>query len=327
MLRRRTVLRHAAVGLAGLCLATASTRPAWSQTLEQPVRIIFPFAAGGVGDALGRMMAEYLRPVAGRAVIVENRTGAAGRLGVQAVKNAQPDGSTLLLTPIAPISVYPHFYKDLGYDPFTDLEPLSQLATFEFALAVSKRVPAKSLAELAKWLAANPNEQAFATPGAGTLPHFLALKFGELSGLKLRHVSYKGSAAAVQDLVAGQLPFVVTSTSDFAPHHAAGTIRVLATSAPQPFIPNIPTFEQGGFKLSGNGWYAMYATAKTPASILDKYSKALADGIKLPETRKRLIAMGFQPTGTTRQRLAELQKADHAFWGPIIKASGFTPQQ
>lgn len=322
-----TRTRFIAVALAAAAVSPLATRDAVAQSLEQPVRIIFPFAAGGVGDALGRMMAEHLRPVAKRPVIVENRTGAAGRIGVQAVKNATPDGTMLLLTPIAPISVYPHFYKELGYDPFKDLEPLSQLTTFEFALASAKRVPATTLKELVEWLKANPKEQTFATPGAGTLPHFLALKLGDIVGLKLQHVSYKGSAAAVQDLVSGQLPFVVTSTSDFAPHHAAGTIRVLATSAPQPFIPGVPTMEQAGFKLSGNGWYAMYATAKTPAAILDQYSKALADGVKSEETRKKLVAMGFQPTGTTRQELSVIQKRDHEFWGPIIKSSGFSPKQ
>ena len=316
--------------LAGLTAAGTvhrlSSSGATAQTSDT-IRIVFPFAAGGVGDALGRLMGEHLKAATGKAVIVENRTGAAGRIGVQAVRAAAPDGTVLLLTPIAPISIYPHFYKELGYDPFTDLEPLSQLATFEFALAVSKRVPATSLKELVAWLHANPGEQSFATPGAGTLPFFFALQFGAVSGLKLRHVSYRGSAAAVQDLVSGQLPFVITSTGEFAEHHKAGSVRVLATSEPQPFVPGIPTFEEAGYKLGGNGWYAMYAPARTPPAILDLYGKALADGVNAAETRTRLIAMGLQPTGTTRQRLAQIQTADSEFWGPIIKASGFVPEQ
>ena len=314
-------------GLASIAALAAASRPAQAQVGEQPIRIIFPFAAGGVGDVLGRIMAEHLRAAINKPVILENRTGAAGRIGVQAVKAAPPNGMVLLLTPIAPISVYPHFYNRLEYDPFTDFEPLSQLATFEFALAVAKRVPAGTLEELVAWLTANPKEQSFGTPGAGTLPYFFALQFGEKSGLKLTHAIYRGSAAAVADLVAGQIPFVVTSTSDFIEQHRAGLVRVLATSEKQPFIAGIPTFEESGFAIRGNSWYAMYAPAKTPAAILDQYSGILAAGVNTPETRQRLVAMGFQPTGTTRARLAEIQQADSEFWRPIIKASGFLPQQ
>lgn len=315
--------RHLLAGLAGVLAAG----PARAQVGEQPIRIIFPFAAGGVGDVLGRIMAEHLRAALNRPAIIENRTGAAGRLGVQAVKAAAPNGSVLLLTPIAPISIYPHFYPQLEYEPFTDLEPLSQLVTFEFALAVAKRVPATSLAELVAWLKAHPNEQSFATPGPGTLPYFFALQFGKTAGLSLSHVSYRGSAAAVQDLIAGQIPLVVTSTSDFAEPHKAGLIRVLATSEPQPFIPGIATFREAGFDMRGNGWYGMYAPARTPPALLDQLSQALANGVNAPETKARLIGMGFQPTGTTRARLAEIQKADSEFWKPIIVASGFRPQQ
>ncbi len=177
------------------------------------------------------------------------------------------------------------------------------------------------------WLKANPSEQNFATPGPGTLPYFFAQQFGKTAGLSLSHVSYRGSAAAVQDLIAGQIPLVVTSTSDFAEPHKAGLIRVLATSEKQPFIPGIPTFQEAGFDMRGNGWYAMYAPARTPAALLDQYSSALAAGVNAPETKERLIGMGFQPTGTTRARLAEIQKADSEFWRPIILASGFRPQQ
>jgi tripartite-type tricarboxylate transporter receptor subunit TctC len=281
--------RHLLAGLASMLVAG----PARAQIAEQPIRIVFPFAAGGVGDVLGRIMAEHLRAALNRPAIVENRTGAAGRLGVQAVKAAPPNGSVLLLTPIAPIAIYPHFYPQLEYDPFTDLEPLSQLATFEFALAVAKRVPAASLRELVNWLKGNPSEQNFATPGPGTLPYFFAQQFGKTSGLSLSHVSYRGSAAAVQDLVAGQIPLVVTSTSDFAEPHKAGLIRVLATSEKQPFIPGIPTFQEAGFDMRGNGWYAMYAPARTPAALLDQYSSALAAGVNAPETKERLIGIGF----------------------------------
>lgn len=321
MLRRKLICCLAAVAV-----ATAG-HDAAAQSLDQPVRIIFPFAPGGSGDALGRMMADALRPVANRPVIVENRTGAAGRIGVQAVKNGPPDGSMLLLTPVAPISIYPHFYPELGYDPFKDLEPVSQQCTFDFAVAAAKRTGAQSLKDLVAWMKANSNEQSFASPGAGTLPFFIGLKFSELAGLKLRHVSYKGSAAAVQDLVGGQIPMVITNTADFAAQHEAGTIRVLASTDDKPLLPGVPSFKRAGYDFSGNGWYAIYAPARTPAAILDSYSKALAEEVRKPAVRERIVKMGLTPTGTTRQELARIQKADYELWGPVIKASGFKPVQ
>jgi tripartite-type tricarboxylate transporter receptor subunit TctC len=161
--------------------------PAHAQIGAEPIRIIFPFAAGGSGDALARLLAEHLRTTL--------NTGAQGRLGVQAVKAAAPDGKTLLLTPVAPMSVYQHVYKSLAYDPIADFQPLSQIATFDFALAVGPQVPAKSLKELVDWVKANPAEGSYGIPAAGSLPHFFGVLFAKTAGLDLRHVGYRGSAA------------------------------------------------------------------------------------------------------------------------------------
>jgi len=164
---------------------------AHSQSRKQPLRLVFPFAAGGLrrraGAPVGRAPAHGL----GVPVIVVNKTGAAGRIGVQAVKGAPPDGSTILLTPIAPVAVYQHVYDPLGYDPVADFEPLAQVATFEFAVAVGPQVPAKTLKELVDW--ANPGAANYGTPAAGTLPHFFAVSFARASSLDLRHVGYRGS--------------------------------------------------------------------------------------------------------------------------------------
>jgi tripartite-type tricarboxylate transporter receptor subunit TctC len=316
-----------AAGMVSLCAALAALVP--TAAAQQPtIKLVFPYAAGGSGDALTRILADALREATGRPAIVENRAGAAGRTGVQVVVAAAPDGGTLLVTPIAPISVFPHVYLDkLGYDPFKDLEPISQVAMFDFSLAVANRVPAKSVKELAAWLKANPNEQSFGSPGAGTLPYFFGLQVSKAAGIDLKHVSYRGSAAAMNDLVGGQVPIVFTTTADVVAQHKAGTIRVLATSQMQPFMAGVPTLEEQGFKVTGNGWYAVYAPAKTPAHVLDQYSKVLAAAVQKPEMKERFIAMGMVATGTTRARLAEIQKADSDAWGPTIRASGFTPQQ
>lgn len=321
-MHRRTVL----TGLAGVAASPLLTLRAHAQ--QQPIRIIFPYAPGGAGDALSRMMADALQEATKRATIVENRVGAAGRTGTKSVISAAPDGATLLLTPIAPISIFPHVYKEsLGYDPFKDLEPVTQVATFDFSLAVANRVPAKTLKELVGWLKANPAEQSFGSPGAGTLPYFFGLQVSKSAGLDLKHVSYRGSAAAMNDLVGGQVPIVVTTTADVVAQQKAGTVRVLATSEKQPFMAGVPTFEEAGFKLKGNAWYAVYAPPKTSPDILDEYSKVLAAHIQNPANKEKLHAVGVVASGTTRQRLAEIQKADSDHWGPIVRASGFSPQQ
>jgi tripartite-type tricarboxylate transporter receptor subunit TctC len=310
---------------AGAVVALSGSASA--QLGEQPVKIVFPFAAGGIGDALTRMMGEKLSTAIGKPVIVENRAGGAGRPGVQAVKSAAADGRTILMTPIAPMSVYPHYYKKLGYDTVADFEPLSQIATFEFAVAIAGRVPAKTLKELVAWVKANPKEGNFGSPAVGTLPFLLGLKFAKIAGVDIRHVSYRGSAAALQDLVSGQLPMEFTSTGDFVAQHKAGKIRVLATSEKQMFLPDVPTFREAGYDLTGNGWYAMYAPAKTSPAILEQYSKALAAAVKDPTVAKRIVSWGMQPTGTTRAELAGIQKKDLELWGPIVKDSGFVPKQ
>ena len=300
-----------------------------AQLGEQPVRIVFPFAAGGSGDALARVLAEALRAGLDRTVIVENRTGAAGRIGVQAVKNAAPDGTTLLLTPIAPMSVYQHVYPSLGYDPIADFAPVTQIATFDFGLAVGPNVPAKSLKELVAWVKADPGRANFGTPGAGTLPHFFGVLFGRAAGLDLVHVNYRGSAAALTDLIGGQIPILVTTTTDLMENHKAGNIRVLATSDTQrsQFLPDLPTFKEAGYDIEGTGWYGMFLPAGTPADIVERYNKILVAAVKSPEISKRLIGFGLQPTGTSIADFTALQKADSARWAPAVKASGFKPGQ
>lgn len=303
--------------------------PARAQSGSETIRIVFPFAAGGSGDTLARLLAEHLRVSLNVPVIVENRTGAQGRIGVQAVKAAAPDGKTLLLTPVAPMSIYQHVYKALAYDPIADFQPLSQVATFDFAIAVGPQVPAKSLKELVAWLKANPAQGSYGIPAAGSLPHFFGALFAKSAGLDLRHVGYRGSAAALTDLVAGQLPIVVTTTADLLEQHKAGRIRMLATSDRQrsPFVPDIPTFKEAGYDILGTGWYGFFAPAGLAPDRVEKLSAALAAGVRVPRIKERLLAVGLQPTGTTAVELGRIQKADSELWAPAVKASGFSPDQ
>lgn len=325
MIRKCT--RLLAVAAAAAMAAFQACTPASAQ--EQPVRVIFPFAAGGSGDALARHIAEGLRTAFDQPAIVENRTGAQGRLGVQAVKAAAPDGKTILLTPVAPMSVYGHVYKALLYDPVADFEPVSQVATFDFALAVGPQVPATSLKELVAWVKANPAQGNYGTPAAGTLPHFFAVSFAKTAGLDLRHVGYRGSAAALTDLMGGQISIVVTTSTDVLEQHKAGRIKVLATSGKtrSPFLPDIQTFKEAGYDIEGSGWYGVYAPAKTPADVVAKLNKAIVAAVQSPPVKEKLLAFGLVPTGTSAAELAKIQKADSELWAPAVRASGYTPEQ
>ncbi|MBM3530359.1 MAG: ABC transporter substrate-binding protein [Alphaproteobacteria bacterium] len=321
MLVRRTV------GLLALIAALAAPMPVLAQ--DQPIRIVFPFAAGGSGDALTRLIAAKMQEGLRRTVIVENRTGAAGRIGTVAVKNAAPDGNTLLLTPIAPVAVYQHVYPNLDYDPLKDFAPVSHVATFDFAIAVGAQIPAKTLKELVAWVKADPARATFASPAAGALPHFFGVLLGRAAGLELRHAPYRGSAAALPDLIAGHVPMMFTTLSDFVENHKAGRIRILATSgkARSPFVEGIPTFREAGYDIEGSAWYGAFAPARTPKDIVDRYSKIMAAAVQAPDVKQKLLDFGLQPTGTTAAELAAIQKADSERWAPAVKASGFKPAQ
>jgi tripartite-type tricarboxylate transporter receptor subunit TctC len=190
-------------------------------------------------------------------------------------------------------------------------------------------VSAKTLKELVEWVRADPSRGSYGTPAAGTLPHFFAVQFARTAGLDLRHVGYRGSAAALTDLVGGQIPIVVTTTSDVLEQHKGGRIRVLATSdrGRSPFLLDVPTFREAGYAIEGAGWYGMYAPAATPADVVERLNGAVVAAVRSPAIKERLLAFGLVPTGTSAAELAKIQQADSELWAPAVKASGFTPEQ
>lgn len=289
---------------------------------------MLPYPAGGVGDTAARMIADSMRAQLDRVVMVENKPGAAGRLGVQFVKDAPADGSVLLFTPIAPMALFPHVYDNLPYDPMRDFQPISQVGTFDLGVAVGANVPAKNLKELVAWLKSHPDHAAYGTPAAGSLPHFFAVLFARQAGLDLRHVAYKGNPQAITDLIGGHLPLFFTSTQDLIESHQAGRIRVLATSsaARSPVMPDVPTFTEAGYDIRGEGWYGIYAPAATPAPMVARLNRAVRDAVAKPEFGKRMATFAVQPTGTSTEEFVRIQKADSELWGPVVKASGFKPE-
>jgi tripartite-type tricarboxylate transporter receptor subunit TctC len=312
-----------------LAAALACAAPAWAQFGAQPAKIVFPFAAGGSGDAVSRFIAERLQSETGQSVVVDDHPGAGGIMGVMSVKTAPADGTTLLLTPFTLMSIFPHVYPDLKYDPVRDFAPVSQVATFEFSIVAAADTPAKTIRELVDLLKRDPSKGSFGSPGAGSLPHFLGVAFSRAAGIELRHVPYRGAASALTDVVAGQIPLAVLPTSDVIEYEKLGKIRVLATLGARKslYLPNAPTLREAGYDVAGDGWFALYAPAGTPAAAIARIN-AIAGGLaRSPEFRDRLSKLGLEATGTSPDELAALQKDELAKYGPLVKASGFKPTE
>jgi len=318
-------LRHALQALMVLLTITS----AQAQSSQQPIRIVFPSPAGGAGDALVRMLAESMQGSLGRSVIVENKAGAGGRIGVQAVKDAPADGSVLLVTPVGPMAVFPHVYEKLGYDPVVDFKPISQIATFDLGVAVGASIPAKSLQELIDWLKSNPAQASYGSPAAGSLPHFLAVQLGRMTGSDLRHVVYKGSPPAITDLIGGHLPAYFGATQELVEAHKAGNIKILATSGAtrSHVLSDVPTFREAGYPIEAAIWFGVYAPGRTSPEVITRLNGTIVAAIQTQEIKSRMLTLGMKPTGTSSVELAKIQQADFERWGPIIKASGFKPDQ
>ncbi|MGD9922713.1 MAG: Bug family tripartite tricarboxylate transporter substrate binding protein [Pseudorhodoplanes sp.] len=320
---RRSVLKGAAV-----LLGAAAAPGAYAQN-QNAVRLIYPFAAGSGGDTMARIVAEKLSAGLSVPVIVENRTGAAGRIGVKAVVGAEPDGTTLLFIPNPPVAIYPHSYPDLEYDPVRDLTPVSLIATFDVALAVSSKNDINSVKELIAWAKANPSQANYGSPGAGGLGHFFAVMVATDTGLDLKHVSYRGSGAVMSDLLGGQIPIAVVPLGDALELHRGGKARVLATSGVErsPLLPDVPTMKEAGINAEGQGWYAVYAPAKTPADTVARLNRIIVDGLADADTKAKVLRLNMVPRTSSPQQLAAFRDADSARWAPAVKASGFKPQQ
>jgi len=313
--------------LAGTAALAFSSRRGTAQ--DQTLKIVFPFSAGASADAVARLIAEHLQKTLGRPVIVENKVGAGGRIGAQAVKDAPPNGAMLLFASGAQFTLQPHVFPSLGYDPFDDFLPISQVVKFDLALAVSSQLPVRSIDKLVAWFKTNPAHAVYGSPGAGTSAHFAAMEFGRVFGLDLRHVAYRGTPAALPDLLTGRIPMYLASSAELLEQHKSGGIRILsiAEAVRSPILPDIPTLKESGVDVDAPGWFAFYAPARTPVEIIDIQATAIIAATRAPETRAKIAALGFQPTGTTPEELKQLQRAQFERWGPMVKASGIKAEQ
>jgi tripartite-type tricarboxylate transporter receptor subunit TctC len=320
-------MRRSSIALAAVAsLAFAS--PALAQDkFDKPVRILVGFAAGGTADLMARLAADKMKDTIGQPVIVENRPGAAGRVAADAVKSAPADGATIMVMPIGPMAVVPHTTKQLSFDPLKDFTAIGLGSTFDFAVAVGPQSGAKTWAEYVAWLKANPGKSSYATSGAGSLPHFFGVQLGQAIGVNMVHVAYKGSAAYANDLIGGQVPAAIDTVADLSELHKAGRVRILATSGAQrsPVVPEVPTLTELGFKnLETGGWFGFFAHAATPPAIVQSLNRHLNQALRHPDVVAKLKSVGMDPATSTPDELNKRLAADHARWGAVVKATGFT---
>ena len=313
-------------------LGSLTSFPSFAQALGL-VKIINGFPAGGTADATSRRVGEKLMGSAytRNAAVVENKPGAGGRIAVESVKSAAPDGSTLLLTPYSCTSVYPHIYSKLSYDPFKDLMPVSIAAVMHHGLAVGPMVPAsvKTVKDYVTWAKANPGLASYGSPAAGSLPHFLGAMLSGFTNTPLQHVPYRGSVPGVADVIAGQIASMFTPSGDFIPNHKAGKLRIIATSGPtrSPFTPDVPTFAEQGFgELTTEEWFGFYAPAKTPGNVIDNANAAINAALQDKTVINSLATFGLAARGSTVREMDKSQRDAYYRWGPIVKQIGFTAE-
>jgi tripartite-type tricarboxylate transporter receptor subunit TctC len=295
---------------------------------SRPVTIVVPFAAGGNTDNIARLLAQRFGEKFGQQFVVEDRPGAAGALAAEFVARAPVDGYTLFMSAVPQIAVVPAMHKT-RYDPVKDFMPISVIGTNPFVLAVNKDVPVKTIAELVAYVRARPAKLSYASGGVGSLNHLSMALFLKRAGLEMVHVSYKGNAPAIADVVAGHVPVILSTLSDALPQAAAGTIRLIAVSSERraPQIPDVPTIAESGFPgFSTLTWNGLLAPAGTPAEIIETLAKQTAEAARDAKFAERLAGLGIDPLGNRPAEFAAMIAADIALWNEAVKITGLNEQ-
>lgn len=306
-------------------VALIAALPAHAQTFGGgQLRIISPYPPGGGTDTLGRILAQRYTERFGHPAIVENRAGANGTIGAAFVAKAPGDGLTLLLVP-AGYAANPSLYKNLPYDQWRDLAPVSLLASGPLVLVISPSLPVRSVKELIALARARPGELNFGTSGSGSIPHLSAELFATMAGIKITHVPYQGPSAAVADLMSGQVQLYFMNVTQSVPLVAAKRLRALGVTTPErsPAASEIPTIAEGGVKgYDMTNWYGMLVPATTPRAVIATMNAEVRVILQLPETRKQVAATGMLIEATSAEQFAEFLKKEAAKYVRVIEAAG-----
>lgn len=320
-LSRRTLLVGAA---ASVCAGSVVSPAAWSETVA---RIIVPFPPGGPADFMGRLLAEKLRDVLGRTVIVDNRPGAGTRLAAEVLKNAPADGHTVLMAPVDPMFIGPVIYSNLRFNAVTDFTAVTDVAGVQFGLAVNANSPIKTLAEFVQAASARPESHSIGITTVGTLLHFLAQEFVAQSRTGSTLVPYRGGAPMITELLGNQLPAGMDATTSFIEHHRAGKLRVLAVAGDRraDALPHVPTFAESGYpNLVASSRYLLYVHANTAPATAAQWQQAMRKVLAMADVREKLGRTGYDLlSGAAPEEVAKYSNGLAARWLPVIKASGF----
>jgi tripartite-type tricarboxylate transporter receptor subunit TctC len=317
---RITFLLSAAIGV--IALGFSAVTVAQNAYPNKSIRLIVPFPAGGATDIIGRTIAQKLTTQLGQSVVVDNKPGAGGTLGSTELTKAAPDGYTLLLATTSTHSIAPSLYKNIAYNVEKDFAPISEVATATNVLIVTPNLPAKDVRELIALAKAEPDKLNYASSGNGTVVHLQSELFKLMSGTKITHVPYKGTALAIPDLVSGQTQLLFDSIVSGLPHIKGGKVKALAvTSAKRStLLPDVPTVIESGLPgYEVNTYFGLYAPANTPRDIVQRLQKEVAAAVQSADVKERFASQGAEPVGGTPEALSTLMRIESDKWKRVIE--------
>ena len=311
--------------LALILLGQAHAQTAWP---AKPIRMIVGFAAGGSTDVTARIIAQALSERLGQPVVVENRGGAGGNIGAEAVAKADPDGYTLLMATSSTFAANPNLYKSLPFDVQKDFSPITVTAFIPNLLVVNPSVPANNVADFITYLKANPDKLNFASAGNGTSQHLSGELFNSLAGVRMTHVAYRGGAPAVSDLLGGQVQVIFAPLVEVIQQVRADKLKALGitTAKRSPLLPDVPTILESlpGYEVAL--WNGLLAPAKTPPAIIDRINRATIEALRSPEVKAKLAEQGSEPVGNTPAEFKAFIESELVKWRRLVEISGATVQ-
>ena len=308
------------------CLLLAAAPVAWAQDLpNKPIHVVIAFPAGGPTDFVGRLVAEKVKDILGRTIIIENKAGANGAIGADYVAKSDPDGTTLFLTTLGAVGVTPHMRSDLPYDTLRDFAPVTLVVLNTTLLVVGADSPYKTAKDLVEAAKAKPGTLTFASTGVGSPPHLAMELFQSSAGIKFIHVPYRGAAPALTDLLGGQVQVFGADAPVLMSNIRSGKIRALGAASGQrnPMLPDVKTLaEQGYPDTTIDNWYGLLAPAKTPPAIIAKINAAWVQAINDPTIKPKLIDSGAIPVADTPEQFGKFLKAEYDKWGKVVRERG-----
>jgi tripartite-type tricarboxylate transporter receptor subunit TctC len=305
--------------------SAAHAQPAWP---TKPIRILVGYAPGGSTDVTARIIAQALSERLGQPVIIENRPGAAGNIAAEAAAKADPDGYTLTLSTSSTFATNPSLYKSLPFDVQADFAPITLTAFIPNLLVVNPSVPASTVTELIAYLKANPDKVNFGSSGNGSSQHISAALFNSLAGVQMAHISYRGGAPAVTDLLSGQVQVIFAPLVEVLQHVRAGKLRALGitTATRSPLLPEVPTIAETLPGYEVRLWNGLLAPAKTPPEVIDRLNRATIDALRSSEVKAKLAEQGSEPVGNTPEEFRAFIAGELVKWKRLVEVSGAVAQ-